>query len=127
MEGPAQWGPAMWDSMHAFAASFPETPTPEDRARAKAWFAGLGSKLPCDACAQKYDKLVTQMRDADLQSRSALFEWTVRIHNVTNMLLGKPIFSIPDAKIKYGLSVRNDIRGVYSRSSIRGGLEFGKV
>jgi hypothetical protein len=109
MERPEQWGPAMWDSMHAFAASYPDAPTPEDRARARAWFADLGRRLPCDTCAQKYEKLIKQLREADVQSRAALFEWTVRVHNIVNMLLGKPIFPVIEAKKKYRVSVQNDV------------------
>jgi hypothetical protein len=45
---------------------------------------------------------------ADLRGREALFAWTVRIHNMVNVLLRKPVVSEDEAKKKYGLSVSDD-------------------
>ena len=101
MTGPEIWGPRAWASLHAFAASYPETARPADVARARAWLHRV--RVPCGACQVKYDMLLMGLEDADVQGRERLFEWTVRVHNTVNVLLGKPVMPDSEAKQRYGI------------------------
>lgn len=105
---PRHWGPHFWVAMHAAALSFPERPTREDKRRAFRFYESVGWMLPCASCASKYRGMFRQYAPGadDLSSRDALFEWTVNIHNVVNMTLGKPSFDIDRARTVYGFSVR---------------------
>ena len=105
---PAAWGPPIWDAFHRHAARYPVRPGPADRHRARRWFTERTLALPCGACASKYQNLLRSedhgLAARHLRSRRALFEWTVSLHNVVNMLLRKPLYSFEDAAQKYGVT-----------------------
>eukprot|EP00965_Chrysotila_dentata_P000297 9474-Pleurochrysis_carterae.AAC.1 len=60
-------------------------------AHAKNFYTSLQSLLPCPGCAVHYTHLLEQFPvDEAVMSRTALMEWTNRIHNEVNRRLQKP-------------------------------------
>lgn len=100
---PRVWGPHMWRAYHYVALGFPENPSPQDRQRYKQWYTTLHHVLPCNHCAEHYAQHIRQNPIDDfLDSPRRLFEWTVNVHNVVNMTLGKRIqLSVEDAIALY--------------------------
>ena len=94
---PEVWGPSMWFMMHLAAATFPETPTPTDRAQYAAFFQSLQHVLPCFGCRKGYETIInsdpTKLTARTFTSRAALFKWTVDVHNRVSAKLGKPVQS----------------------------------
>jgi hypothetical protein len=90
---PPVWGPAFWRTLHLVALGYPERPSPDDASGYRAFFAGLGSVIPCGTCAANYARHIREvpMTDDlfDGSRRDALFDWTVRLHNLVNAELGK--------------------------------------
>lgn len=94
---PEVWGPSMWFMVHLVAATFPEKPTPADRAQYAAFFHSLQHVLPCYGCRKGYETIIntepTKLTTRTFASRQALFKWTVDVHNRVSAKLGKPIQS----------------------------------
>jgi hypothetical protein len=99
---PDTWGRYIWYSIHFIALDYPEKPTQEDAVKYKTFFENLGDVIPCYKCSVNYKRHMDQMPiDAHLASRDDLFAWTVSFHNIVNKELGKPVFTLEDAKKKY--------------------------
>lgn len=101
---PDSWGPRMWKVLHMYAVEYPAHPTALSKTQAKTWYHNMISKLPCGECARKYEALIEcamPLTSNDLASRKALFEWTVKLHNMVNILLHKPVFDLKDARRLY--------------------------
>ena len=92
---PEVWGPSMWFLMHLVAATFPLSPTSNDKARYTDFFTSLQAVLPCEGCRRGYNAILTtdptRLTPRVLSSREALFKWTVDVHNRVNAKLGKPV------------------------------------
>ena len=56
---PDLWGPSMWFMVHLIAATFPEAPTPADKANYMAFYRALQFVLPCPGCAKGYQTIIT--------------------------------------------------------------------
>lgn len=101
---PSVWGPQAWASIHSYAVTYPIKPTSANKTHAKRWYRGMVSKLPCGDCSKKYKALIEcalPLVSDDLESCNALFEWTVKLHNMVNVLLHKPVFDLEDARRMY--------------------------
>lgn len=89
----ATTGRALWRVLHAFAFTYTETPTEDDKRRALeflGWFDQIveeASKGACQ-CGQHWADLRAQYA-VRLDSREAFFRWSVGIHNAVNERLGK--------------------------------------
>jgi FAD-linked sulfhydryl oxidase len=85
----------MWFMFHVVAATYPVKPTTEDRTRYAAFYASLQHVLPCEGCRKGYQTILasdpTRFSPRIMDSRYALFKWTVDVHNRVNAKLGKPV------------------------------------
>lgn len=94
---PTVWGPSMWFMFHLIAATFPDAPTPTDKANYAAFYKSLQHVLPCVGCRQGYAVILTseptKLGPRVFTSRESLFKWTVDAHNRVNAKLRKPIQS----------------------------------
>lgn len=100
-----EWGPPLWAQFHEYALQYPTTPTTEDMEAAHEWYVAFEDIIPCDTCSTKYGQLMESqymLTSHHLGSRTALFEWTVTLHNVVNMYLHKPLVSLQEAKTIHG-------------------------
>lgn len=92
---PDLWGPSMWFMVHLVAATYPDAPTPADKANYGAFYRSLQHVLPCPGCAKGYYSIITtdptRLTPKVFGSRQALFRWTVDVHNRVNAKLRKPV------------------------------------
>ncbi len=84
----------MWFMFHVVAATYPQRPTREDKARFSAFYSSLQGVLPCEGCRKGYAAMLktepTKLVPGTFESRNTLFKWTVDVHNRVNAKLGKP-------------------------------------
>lgn len=100
---PSLWGPHLWKSIHFIAIGYPESPTEEQKLAYKEFFLNLWKVIPCLKCSVNYRKHLDELPPIDefLRSRHDLFKWTVGLHNVVNMELGKQQISLDQAYTMY--------------------------
>lgn len=86
------------------ALAYPDSPSLTDKVMYQTFFETLGHVLPCGKCCRNYQRHLAEMGDAlqqALSSRSALFDWTVRLHNIVNAEHGKRLWSTMAARRHY--------------------------
>lgn len=82
---------AMWRELHSWTE-----PTPQKLAE---WTARVPA-TEC-SCRENWGKILA-MWPADFSSPDNFFQWTVRVHNLVNAKLGKPILSLAEARRIHG-------------------------
>lgn len=92
---PTIWGKYMWMSIHLIALGYPTNPTQEEKESYYAYFNDLYKVIPCVICSQNYVRHLSEipLDDNVLKSRNNLFDWTVKLHNTVNEMLGKKVIS----------------------------------
>ena len=96
---PELWGPSTWDTIHLLCYTAPATLTASDQLRYTAFFKALPYVLPCASCSQHLlEHYENHPIESYIHSGTALFEWSVHIHNTVNEMLGKPMVSVEDAR-----------------------------
>ncbi len=88
---PIVWGRHGWIFLHSITMAYPDKPTANDKQQFGDFFMLLPDVLPCSACKQHLKEHMCKypLQEA-LQSKTALVEWLINIHNLTNKTLGKP-------------------------------------
>ena len=96
-----QWGPHIWRSIHYIALGY--VPSDDNREIYKAFYTTLWRLLPCAMCARHYQSNLLKVPDIStcLDSKDALFGWTVELHNVVNASLNKRRMSLRRARDIY--------------------------
>jgi hypothetical protein len=85
------WGPRTWDAMMAFAMSYPYQPNAADKELARVFYETIVVKLlVCPQCPPHYLEMLTTY-PPDVSNRPALIEWNIKVHNLVNARLHKPI------------------------------------
>ena len=105
---PSNWGRRAWKRFHIKSLYYPDNPTVYEKYDAKNFYELEFSKyIKCTSCKTHYNQIIKQY-PIRLESRIALFYWTVDIHNLVNKKLGKPQISHLDAyKLWFGTGVTN--------------------
>ena len=90
---PAIWGCASWLMLHSIAIAY--VPTQENKVNYYAFFANLGSVLPCELCSKHYqenfDPLGLKMAlEQPALAEKGLFRWVYDLHNTVNQSLKIP-------------------------------------
>lgn len=88
---PIVWGRHGWIFLHSITMAYPDNPTANDKQKFRDFFMLLPDVLPCSACKQHLKEHMCKysLQEA-LHSKTALVEWLINIHNLTNKTLGKP-------------------------------------
>lgn len=103
--GPNGWGPYMWGAIHLTCLGAPETLDSSSRSAYVTFFSQLPFVLPCATCAQHLlENMHKEPVEASASGRDELFAWSVRLHNIVNKQLNKPVMTIEDAR-KHWLDV----------------------
>lgn len=87
--GEVAWGPAKWAELHRWAMK-------GDLPTASRWLDSFAASLPCGECKQHWLNLVRD-NPPDFGSNEALFDFTVGLHNMVNISLGKPQMTLDEA------------------------------
>lgn len=80
------WGPSAWKLMHAISFTFggdDGVPSEEDKKAALAFFASLGTLLPCPSCGMHFREYL-KSHPVDVSSRQALARWVYDLHCAVN-------------------------------------------
>ncbi len=93
------WGKHLWYSIHLIALAYPEKPTNEEKRHYQAFFENLHEVLPCYKCSINYLKHLNEIPITTkvLSNTDNLFRWTVDIHNLVNVELGKEQWKYDEA------------------------------
>lgn len=104
---PSLWGPHLWKSIHYIALGYPDNPDPELRTTYKDFYVNLWRVVPCLKCAINYRRHLTELPPIDefLGSKEDLFKWTVALHNLVNVELGKPQMDFKTASAMYSTGI----------------------
>jgi len=85
---PEIWGPNLWGTLHLLCL------TGTISSNFVQEFANI---IPCPACAGHFSELLKENPLPDSDDPLVLFSWSVRVHNLVNARIGKPIFSTEQA------------------------------
>lgn len=96
---PFIWGRHLWRACHYIALGFPSDADDTVRQQYKDFFLNLWKVVPCLKCGVNYQRHLTELPPIDgfLSSNMELFKWTVALHNLVNLELGKPQMQFEEA------------------------------
>lgn len=99
---PKIWGPPAWHFLHTITFNYPEKPSYKDKSNYYDFFHNLQFVLPCEVCQTNYQKHLKEYPISPyLDSKKALVEWLVHIHNLVNQENNKPLMSSEDVIREY--------------------------
>jgi hypothetical protein len=105
---PEIWGKNSWYILHIFAIGYPKQPTYEEIIAYKNFYENFWKVIPCYKCSVNYRRHLKEVPlDDYLTDNTKLFEWTVKLHNIVNVELGKPEMSLEDAIDMYRKIIKN--------------------
>jgi hypothetical protein len=90
-----RWGPAAWNTLHVFAHTSPEAPSPAEQRRTAAFLRDFGARLPCPRCRAHFaDFLERRLAPPGaLASRARLVALLNDAHNDVNARNGRRAYS----------------------------------
>lgn len=95
---PNIWGPNAWTFIHLMVLSEKEPFDTQRIVHYEQLFELLKHLLPCEACRQHLTENLTSMDSLkSIQSKRALFDWTVVLHNKVNRMLNKKEWNLEEA------------------------------
>jgi hypothetical protein len=100
---PEIWGNSFWKVIHIIGYNYPDNPTDEDKKNIKDFFDLIGHLLPCEKCRMHYKNhmLTYKLTGDNVMNKKSLFLWTINLHNIVNLSLGKNMLSEEDVINKY--------------------------
>ncbi len=93
-KGTKPWGPALWQKIHLRPLLFIFELCISDQD----FLESLSAKIPCEECRSHYQNFLKDNPLPYYCSAWTYFQWTVKLHNYVNQILGKPIVSLDQAK-----------------------------
>lgn len=88
-----RWGPYAWYKFHKKPVRYPETPCKCDIKCITQYYYKIFPKyIDCSSCKKEYMRLI-EAHPIKANSDFELYMWTVKIHNMVNIKLGKPVVS----------------------------------
>ena len=90
-----KWGQPMWDVLYSIAFSFPDNPTPQERAALKNFLQSLEHILPCEHCREHFSAYVAS-HPIPTDSSEAVSNWVLGLNNNVNARIGKPQLTMQD-------------------------------
>lgn len=92
-----RWGPAAWNTLHAFAHSTPPTLDARAREDMGRFLHLFGRHLPCPTCRAHFSRyLDAHMSPQSLATRESVVRFVHHAHNDVNRRLGKPVVSLEE-------------------------------
>ncbi len=94
---PKIWGKAGWKFLYSVALDYPLNPSADVVDHYVRFFANVQSILPCQVCQVNYAKHLQQLpMTSYLKNRETLFLWLVKMNNLVNQELQKPMLTPAD-------------------------------
>jgi hypothetical protein len=102
---PKIWGPHYWYNLHNSSLHYPLNASPIVKERIKNRILAIPYEISCRACQIHASAYIEQFSEKELDdivsTRDNLFKFYVDFHNSVNKRLGKPIWSVEEAKKFY--------------------------
>ncbi len=86
------WGNPAWRLLHYLSFCFPDEPTVQDRENYQQFIHSFQRVIPCGSCRKHFKHLLKE-HPVDVRSRDQFIQWAIRIHNLVNQRLKKPIMT----------------------------------
>ena len=101
-----RWGPAAWNTLHAFAHSVPLTLDATQQSDFVQFLYLFGAHLPCPKCRAHFKEyLDTHIEASDFTTRKSIIAFVHEAHNDVNVRLGKRTWTLHDHMEVYELPV----------------------
>ena len=97
----SEWGPKLWNFLHACSFAFPENPSPEEKQAFSNLLDALKILVPCPECRFHYCSYM-EKEPVPLTCGSSLKDWLIEFHNSVNRRTGKPEITTEQAQALYG-------------------------
>lgn len=94
---PEIWGPNLWGTLHLMCLTGSITPE---------FVQEFAKVIPCPVCAGHFQALLITAPLPDTEQ----FEWSVRLHNIVNERLGKPQFTVEQARAHWTQAPQFDFK-----------------
>lgn len=96
---PTVFGPYIWAAIHLICLGAPKVLDTNLQQKYKAFFELLPTVLPCRNCGKHLAENLQKLPiDNSLSNSNDLFIWSVKLHNLVNSQLNKPIISEENAR-----------------------------
>ena len=92
---PFVWGPKLWYIIHNSSIFYPSKPSKEDQQKMLSFIKSLSILLPCTKCKLHYNEYISKnikMAEKAVESKEALQQFFIDLHNHTNKLTNKPVY-----------------------------------
>jgi hypothetical protein len=101
------WGKSGWKFLFCIAYEYPREPTYTDIQNYERFFQSLQFILPCESYRRQYSKQYKRVPiQPYLTTTSYLFQWVLKMHNLVNQEIGRPLMT------------RKDVLSVYFKNKI---------
>ena len=80
------WGPELWKEIHNYAKNWNG-----NKYEAMQYYRSIPKKIPCQECRKNWMHHI-QICPIRMENKKELYKWTVDMHNLVNIELGKPIY-----------------------------------
>jgi len=92
-----RWGPAAWNTLHAFAHSLPLTLDERQQSDFANFLYLFGSYLPCPKCRSHFKEYLDTHVDVNtFRTRESSIIFLNEAHNDVNVRLGKRVFTLDE-------------------------------
>lgn len=100
------WGPHTWYFLHVLSFTYPLKKYEINRNKKYYinFYNTIGYLLPCVNCSRHYKLLLEKNPVSEINSRYDLVIWTLNIHNMINLSIGKRNYSYKELKKLYLLN-----------------------
>ena len=96
---PTLFGPSFWGTMHYVALGAPNVLDTTHQKNYATFYNLIPYIIPCGSCGTHFAEVLNANPITNyLTSSDLLFTWTVKVHNIVNIQLGKTEISVEDAK-----------------------------
>lgn len=111
---PSIWGPHYWYVLHSTAYQLDESPSEEQQQAFTALLNAYAVLIPCEKCRLHFSKAIAAYPPS-FESRTAVFDWTRKLHNKVNERLHKNTLSLRQAEAAIlARPPRNGLGGSFS-------------
>lgn len=88
---PEKWGPYYWGALHLAALGCPDVQV------LRTFIECYKTVLPCLSCRAHFTQVLDENPIPDSPDPMAIFKWSVDVHNIVNVRLGKPVIEYEEA------------------------------
>lgn len=99
---PETLGRSTWTFLHTLAASVPQKPTTQERARITRFMSDFAQLYPCAPCAESFQEILKNF-PVDVRSGPNFAQWMCDVHNEVNKELNKPTFDCATVGERWGV------------------------